>query len=396
MVRTKNPFGFLSTRIKPIPAGMYHYISPPNDPRNYRLHLRVEDDGNGILIINASTMLHLNQTATEYAYYIVNNLPIDEVVKKMLSRYKVTPNQVQEDYQNLIDRIQTLINTPDLDPVTFLDFNRIEPFQSHISAPFRLDCALTYRLPESIGATYAPIERVKNELTSQEWETIIDAAWQAGIPHIVFTGGEPTLRDDLAQLISFAQSKDQVTGLLTNGLRFIDNDYLREILAAGLDHIMVIFNRETDSAWTALQNLCNQDIFTAVHLSIGDENQSQLSSILNKISVTGVKAVSLSCITPNNKDILFKGQTLVAELNLDLIWNLPVPFSEFNPIALETQNQEFLNGAGRAWLYVEPDGDVLPSQGINTVLGNFLSDPWDVIWKKATSINLGTYTHRLA
>jgi MoaA/NifB/PqqE/SkfB family radical SAM enzyme len=32
-------------------------------------------------------------------------------------------------------------------------------------------------------------------------------------------------------------------------------------------------------------------------------------------------------------------------------------------------------------LYVEPDGDVLPAQGINQVLGNFLNDAWEKIWK---------------
>ena len=58
--------------VEVIPPGTYHYLSPQDDPRNYRLHLRVEPDGNGVLIINASTILHLNQTATEYAYYLVN------------------------------------------------------------------------------------------------------------------------------------------------------------------------------------------------------------------------------------------------------------------------------------------------------------------------------------
>ena len=390
MSQTKNPFGFLSKRNKPIPAGMYHYISPPEDPKNYRLHLRVEDDGDGILIINASTILHLNQTATEYAYYIVNNLPTNEVSKKMLSRYEVTPEKVQEDYLRLIERIQTLIKTPDLDPVTFLDLDRKEPYQGRISAPFRLDCALTYRLPENQSATFAPIERVRKELTYHEWKTIIDTAWQAGIPHIVFTGGEPTLRDDLVQLISYAQSKDQVTGLLTNGLRLTDNEYLNEILNAGLDHVMLILDPEIDTAWSVLQNLCNQDIFTAVHLTIDNENQIQLASILGRLSKIGLKSISLSATDPKNNYILNQGRALIAEMNFDLIWNLPVPYSEFNPIAFETNHQEFLNGAGRAWLYIEPDGDVLPSQGVNTVLGNLLTDPWDVIWKKATSIKIAT------
>jgi MoaA/NifB/PqqE/SkfB family radical SAM enzyme len=42
-----------------------------------------------------------------------------------------------------------------------------------------------------------------------------------------------------------------------------------------------------------------------------------------------------------------------------------------------------LKGAARSWLYVEPDGDVLPGQGINHVLGNMLTDPWETIWSEA-------------
>jgi len=35
----------------------------------------------------------------------------------------------------------------------------------------------------------------------------------------------------------------------------------------------------------------------------------------------------------------------------------------------------------RQHLYVEPDGDVLPAQGYNVVLGNLLRDPWGAIWE---------------
>ena len=54
-----------------IPAGIYMYQAPPEADLPYKLHLRVEADGSGILIINASTVLHLNQSAAEYAYHLV-------------------------------------------------------------------------------------------------------------------------------------------------------------------------------------------------------------------------------------------------------------------------------------------------------------------------------------
>jgi len=44
-------------------------------------------------------------------------------------------------------------------------------------------------------------------------------------------------------------------------------------------------------------------------------------------------------------------------------------------------NEQIVDGAGRAWVYVEPDGDILPAQGINVVLGNLLEDDWNIIWQ---------------
>jgi organic radical activating enzyme len=381
MTSIRETFQRIFSSPKPLAAGMYHYQAPPNDPRNYRLHLRIDPDGSGTLIINAATILHLNQTATEYAYYIVQNEPVDQVVSKVAARYKVDKSVARQDYQNLIDRIQSLVNTPDLDPETFLDFERKTPFTGSLMAPYRLDCALTYRLPSDEPADSAPTDRVKRELTATEWQTILDKAWAAGIPHVVFTGGEPTLREDLPDLIAHAEANSQVAGLISDGLRLTDQAYLDRLLQTGLDHLMLVLQLEHDQTWTALQNVLNADLSVAVHLSVTPQNVETAPGLLERIAQVGVKAVSLSSIDPSLYDALQALRNQVAHLNLELVWNLPVPYSAQNPIALETKEYGHTLGAGRAWLYVEPDGDVLPEQGINQVLGNFLIDPWEKIWK---------------
>ena len=66
---------------------------------------------------------------------------------------------------------------------------------------------------------------------------------------------------------------------------------------------------------------------------------------------------------------------------MDLVWNLPVPYSGMHPVAMETGLTGLPQGAGSAFLYLEPDGDVLPAQGVNKVLGNFLNDSWEKIRK---------------
>jgi hypothetical protein len=380
MTSKMNSLRSLFTPIKPIPSGIYHYLSPPDDPRNYRLHLRLEPGGNGVLIINASTILHLNQTAAEYAYYLVKNEPAEQAAHKMVERYHVELEQAKNDYQELVDRIQTLINTPDLDPVTYLDLDRIRPFTGHITAPYRLDCALTYRIPERTTET-ALGKRVDRELNTIEWKSVFDKAWSVGIPHIIFTGGEPTLRDDLPELIAHAESNDQVTGLISDGLRLSEGDYLDTLLQTGLDHLMIIFQPDNKAAWDALENSLVEDLFVAVHLTLDDKNKDELAGLIDQLAERGVKAISLSAHDQSLYGVLEKLRSQVADLTLELVWNLPVPYSTFNPVDLETELIEQIEGEGRAWLYVEPDGDVLPAQGENRVLGNILSDNWDQIWK---------------
>jgi organic radical activating enzyme len=371
---------FFAPRHK-IPAGIYHYQAPPDDPRNYRLHLRVEENGDGLLIVNAATILHLNHTAAEYAYYLVQNTPVDEVARRMSTRYHVGAEQARQDYQDLSERIRTLIEVPDLDPVTFLDFERVQPFSGRWSAPLRLDCAITYRLPATEAADSAPVERVKAELSTEEWKTILSKAWEAGIPHIIFTGGEPTLRDDLVELIVHAEELGQVSGLLSDGLRLADRAYLEQLLQAGLDHLLLTLQPESDASWEAVNNAMVEDLSVTVHLTITDAIRDQAKAILQRLADLGVKKISLSANDPKLADAMQAVREHAATLGLELIWNIPVPYSSVHPVAFETGDAQ-IEGAGRAWLYVEPDGDVLAGQGNPKVLGNFLNDPWEKIWNR--------------
>jgi len=182
------------SKVKPLPEGTHHMQAAPEDEKPYRLHLRLQKDGSGTLIVNAATILHLNPTAAEYAYHFIKGTPPEEAAQEISKRYRITKGVALEDYQDFVDRIQTLIDTPDLDPVSFLDFERVTPHSADLTAPVRLDCALTYKLPPETDAEYAPAKRVDRELTTEEWGQVLDIAWREGVPHVTFTGGEATLR----------------------------------------------------------------------------------------------------------------------------------------------------------------------------------------------------------
>ena len=371
---------FNFTKVEPIPAGIYQKQSAPPDQAPYRIHLRLQPDGTGVLIVNAATVLHLNPTAAEYAYHFIKGSEPETAAKEVAARYRVDKKMALKDYTDFADRIQTLLTTPDLDPVSYLDFERVAPHSTDLTAPLRLDCALTYRLPAGAQAEYAPTKRVDRELTTEEWINILDKAWLAGIPHVTFTGGEATLREDLPDLIARAEKNGQVCGLLTDGMKLADKAYLEMLLQTGLDHLLFMLQPDRKSSWKALETILPEDIFVTVHVTVTPENTPRASGYLERLAALGVKSLSLTFSGSGLPSTELQNKAAV--LGLTLKFDLPVPYSADHPVALETQEDNVPSGAGKAWLYVEPDGDVLPAQGMaDHVLGNFLRNSWDAIYR---------------
>lgn len=370
------------SNVKPLPEGAHHMQATLEDDKPYRLHLRLRPDGSGTLVVNASTILHLNPTAAEYAYHFIKGTPPEEAAREISKRYRTSKGVALEDFQDFVGRIRALIETPDLDPVSFLDFERVAPHSGDLTAPVRLDCALTYRLPPETEAEYAPTKRVERELSTEEWGQILDTAWREGVPHITFTGGEPTLREDLPDLIAHAEKNGQVCGLLTDGLKLADKAYLHTLLNTGLDHLLFLLQPQSAASWQALETIMPEDLFTTVHITINKQSQAKMGETLQRLAELEVTSLSLGLADIALQAGMDAAREKAANLGLELAFDLPVPYSADHPVAFETAQDDVPPGAGKSWLYVEPDGDVLPAQGMaEQVLGNLLRDPWETIYK---------------
>jgi hypothetical protein len=371
----------LFTPVKALPEGVYHMQSPMEDEKPFRMHLRLQKDGSGILILNASTVLHLNPSAAEYAFHFIKGSEPLKAAKAISARYRIGKTQALQDYNDFVEKIHIMIHSTDLDPESVLGFEQVQPNSAELSAPLRLDCALTYRLPVGSDPVFAPTRRVARELTTAEWQVVMDKAWAAGIPHVIFTGGEATLRNDLTMLIAHAEKNGQVTGLLTDGIKLADNTYLESLLQTGLDHLMIILPINGEPNWQALTNAVRADIFLTIHLTVTPQNRSTAKAMLDKLREVGVENISLSVSDTSLRENVLQLRNHAAEIDLHLVSDLPVPYSEAHPLAFEAAEDAEPAGAGKAWLYVEPDGDVLPAQGFaEKVLGNILNDDWEKIY----------------
>jgi MoaA/NifB/PqqE/SkfB family radical SAM enzyme len=167
--------------------------------------------------------------------------------------------------------------------------------------------------------------------------------------------------------------------LSTDGLRFSEPGYFEGLLQTGLDHLLVVISVLDPSTLKMLKHISEADIHATIHITIREKNRDEVKGLLEKLAEIGIRAISLTASGPALKGDLQAARGVVAALGMTLIWDVPVPYSSTNPFDLEFEDQERPSGAGRAWLYVEPDGDVLPDQAVDRVLGNLLRDPWEMI-----------------
>ncbi len=197
--------------------------------------------GQGVMVINANTVLHLNHTATAFAYYFMQGLPEKEVLAKIRGMYHVNAETAKADYEKLVYTISTLAQTEKIDPVTFLEIEKEEPFTYQYSAPLRMDLALTFRCQNDCVHCYAGGPHETPELTTEQWKSAIDKLSDIGVFILTFTGGEPTLREDLPELLLYAQNKGMVTGLISNGRKLKDKAYVDMLEKSGLDFVQITF-----------------------------------------------------------------------------------------------------------------------------------------------------------
>ena len=140
-------------------------------------------------------------------------------------------------------------------------------------------------------------------------------AEKGGGPLIQLTGGEPTLRDDLPDLVRYARGAGcRYTQINTNGIRLAeDEEYVRKLAEAGLDIVFLQFDGTDDGIYrklrgrdlleTKLRAVSNCDKYrigvTLVPTVVRGVNDRELGNIVRKASelFPAVRAVHFQPVT---------------------------------------------------------------------------------------------------
>ncbi len=125
--------------------------------------------------------------------------------------------------------------------------NEVLPIQYQAAAmlpppPLALLAELTHRCPLQCPYCANPLdlERAAAELDTAGWMRVLDEAAALGVLQVHFSGGEPTARRDLLDLVRHAAAAGLYSNLITSGV-MLDAKSLQALADAGLDHVQLSF-----------------------------------------------------------------------------------------------------------------------------------------------------------
>ena len=245
------------------------------------------------------------------------------------------------------------------------------------------------------------------ELTTAEWKDVLARLRAANIPQVTFTGGEPTLRGDLVELVDAAQWF--VTRLNTNG-RLLTPQLCRALAEASLDSVQVTLYAADAEAHNALvgapgfdetvrgiRNAVDAGLIVSVNTPLCSLNRDYAAT-LRFAAALGVRYATCSGLIPSGgaegaesratrlsaeelTEILQSAVAAAHELSMELDFTSPgwLPEQTLRALGLHLIPS---CGACLSNMAVAPDGTVIPCQSWlgGTALGNMLTDDWPAIW----------------
>jgi radical SAM protein with 4Fe4S-binding SPASM domain len=377
--------------------------------RDY-VFIRPEDR---VIILRPNQLHYLNETATWMlqTLYAQEQVDAGAVAAAAAERYGVAPAQIEADLQKLLQSVALLLNNrtdcaPAIRTTAFGSHQRLYPVLSEI--------ALTYRCQNRCFFCYASSpERGRDvpEMTTAQVCQIIDAIMdQAHVPTVSFTGGEPTLREDLPALIAHARQRGLRTNLITNGIACAAPGYVGQLADAGLHSAQVSLEAGCaalhdevvghagafERSVAGVRNLRAAGIHTHTNTTLNHRNCEALPALLDLIVALGSTYFSMNMVirtggAAGRDDIGYAEIGALIDLaqreaharGLRFVWYSPVPYCLFNPPAHGLGSQGC--AAADGLLSIAPDGGVLPCSSFEQSIGNLLTESFDTIWNRRSA-----------
>ncbi len=446
------------------PAGAEHLSDWPHEGaggsgrRSRRFHLRVQPDGSGLLFVDLADPVHLNPPATLLVWHALEGRTAELAFQELRQRApKAVWPELRQTVEGVFGWLKRLQNDgtccvwdglaearafgldalgwagSDSDgathnqsaqaiphhPLSAIPAVWAEPrplFSLPVQAPFKADVVVQYGCNNRCGHCYnLPARRRQPPMSMQTWRQVVEKLAELGVPHLILTGGEPTLCDDLPERIHLAHQYGLVVGLNTNGRRLADPAFTARLAQAGLDHVQITLLSSRPEVHNSLcqasgsgsghlgnpfaetvagiQNTLKAGLYTLTNTTLTRHNAQEAETLVDFLYRLGIRTFAMNGIIRSGlgkqfpdalaeeelAPVLVRVRDRAAELAMRFLWYTPTRYCRFSPLELELGTRRC--NAAQYSICIEPNGEVLPCQSYYQPVGNLLRDPWPAIWE---------------
>jgi len=250
-------------------------------------------------------------------------------------------------------------------------------------------------------------KKLNNELTTKEAKNLIDQIYQVSTPLLILSGGEPLLRPDIFELISYGSKKGLKMGLGSNG-SLIDDDVAKKLKEAGIATVSISLDsnipaqhdefRGVAGAWEKAVEACKalrkNNVLVQINTTLTQQNYNQIDDIMSLAESIGVenfhlfflvptgRGIKLTDISPEKyEEMITKTFAKTAKHKLNV---RPSCAPQFMRIAKDMglDMRQWIRGciAGLYYCRIYPNGDVTPCPYLPIKLGNIREQNFKEIW----------------
>ncbi len=291
----------------------------------------------------------------------------------------------------------------------------IGEYAKYMTAPHRMDLLVSamakegrWNCNQKCVHCYAADQKCaeEKELSTDDWKKIIKILRKQKISQITFTGGEPTMRKDIPELIR--EARWFITRLNTNGVNLTE-EYCQELRKAELDNLQVTFYSCDEDIHNRLVGAPNYQktlagirnaLAAGINMSINtpicrlNKDYKKTLEFLHDLGIIYVTCSGL-ILTGNarekeSEDLRIEGEELYESLKEAVEYayanDMEISFTSPGLVSQERLSQMGLDipscGACLSNMAVTPSGNVVPCQSwlSDEPLGNILTDKWKKIW----------------
>ncbi len=429
--------GVLHTTLNPEGPGVVRiFLLPPTFTREDIAPSVAIINGQDIIPVSLSWSILLSEFIKEVNKYHDREITEADVENIMANTckavHKVYPfvrsKRLREDIFRMMNAFtQIATNQPVDEEIGYLS---IGDYASFMRAPHRMDIMISAMTKSgkwhcnqkcihcyAAGQTHAE----EPELSTDEWKEVLKRLREAGIPQVTFTGGEPTMREDLVELIDAAQWF--VTRMNTNGIK-LSKELCKQLWDASLDSVQITFYssdadvhnklvgaNQFDATVQGIENAIEAGLSVSINTPLCTLNKDYKKT-LKFLHEKGVLYVTCSgLITTGNATLQESEQLQLSTEEIKEVLREAVDYAYANGMEISFTSPGWVEnsfcedldimsptcGACLSNMAVTPSGNVVPCQSwlSDDVLGNILTDSWDTIWNHPECVKHRDYSAKM-